>query len=149
MRSWQWERRIKPHLQALDSAQHVEVSRRILLNHILHIVRPQGFLKLPLGHQEFQNPTFTGDTEACQNDPDYRQNASVALQEKIKQEYCKQKQTAVKRVTRLMSITRLITERGIINYTSGSSPPHAWSLFWRWLLLYTEGKCVYYICGVM
>jgi len=44
----------------------------------------------------------------------------MALQEKIKQEYCKQKQTAVKRVTRLMSVTRLITERGLINYTSGS-----------------------------
>lgn len=44
-------------MQALDTAQHIQVSSRVLLYDVLHIIWPQRLLKLPLGHEELQDPT--------------------------------------------------------------------------------------------
>ena len=46
-----------PHLQALDAAQHIQVSCRILLYDIFHVIWTQCLFKLSLGHEELQNPT--------------------------------------------------------------------------------------------
>lgn len=35
-----------PRLEVLYPGKHVKVSCRVLLNHILHIIRPQSFLEL-------------------------------------------------------------------------------------------------------
>lgn len=53
-----------PSLQALDPAQHVQMPGRVLLNHVLHIVRPQGLLEFPFGDQELQNPVRGGGSLA-------------------------------------------------------------------------------------
>lgn len=53
-----------PRLQALDPAQHVQVSSRVLLDDILDVVGTQGLLELPLGHQELQDPAGTARLEA-------------------------------------------------------------------------------------
>lgn len=39
-----------PHLQALDAAQHVQVSCRVLLYDVFHVIWTQHLLKLPLRH---------------------------------------------------------------------------------------------------
>lgn len=41
-----------PHLQALDAAQHVQVSGGVLLYDVLHIVGTQCLFKLSLGHEK-------------------------------------------------------------------------------------------------
>ena len=44
---------ISPGLETLDSTQHVQVTSRVLLYHILHIVRAQGLLELFLCYMKF------------------------------------------------------------------------------------------------
>lgn len=45
-----------PGLQVLDPAQHVQVSGGVLLDHVLHVVRPQGLLELLLVQEELHDP---------------------------------------------------------------------------------------------
>ena len=47
---------VLPGLETLDATQHVQVSSGVLLDHVLHIVRPEGLLKLLLGHVELHDP---------------------------------------------------------------------------------------------
>lgn len=47
---------VLPGLQALDAAQHVQVTGRVLFDHILHIIRTQRLLKLLLGYMELHDP---------------------------------------------------------------------------------------------
>lgn len=44
-----------PALQIFDAAQHVQVTSRVLLDHIHHVIRSQALLELSLGHQELHN----------------------------------------------------------------------------------------------
>lgn len=49
-----------PSLETLDTAQHIQMAGRVLLNHIFHIIRPQRLLEFLLGHMEFHDP-INGD----------------------------------------------------------------------------------------
>ena len=42
---------VLPDLQALDATQHVDVSRRVLLDHILHVVRTERLFELSARHK--------------------------------------------------------------------------------------------------
>lgn len=48
--------KFSPSLETLDTTQHIQVTSRVLLNHILHIIWPQRLLKFLLGHMEFHYP---------------------------------------------------------------------------------------------
>ena len=50
------ERAGPPGLQILDPAEHVQVSGRVLLDHVLHVVRPQSLLEALLVQQEPHDP---------------------------------------------------------------------------------------------
>ena len=45
-----------PGLQVLDPAEHVQVAGRVLLDHVLHVVRPQRLLEALLVQQEPHDP---------------------------------------------------------------------------------------------
>lgn len=45
-----------PGLQVLDPAQHVQVPGRVLLDHVLYVVRPQGLFKPLLVQEELHDP---------------------------------------------------------------------------------------------
>lgn len=51
-----------PGLQVLDPAQHVQVSGGVLLDHVLHVVRPQGLLEPLLVQEELHDPK-TGEKQ--------------------------------------------------------------------------------------
>lgn len=44
-----------PGLQVLDAGQHVQVARRVLLDHVHDVVGPQALLEPPLRHQELHD----------------------------------------------------------------------------------------------
>lgn len=50
---------VPPGLQALDAAQHVQVTGRVLFDHILHVIRTQRLLELLLGYVELHYPAQT------------------------------------------------------------------------------------------
>lgn len=45
-----------PGLQVLDPAQHVQVASRVLLDHVLHVIRPQGLFEPFLVEEELHDP---------------------------------------------------------------------------------------------
>lgn len=45
-----------PGLQVLDPAQHIQVTSRVLLDHILHVVRPQGLFEPFLVQEKLHDP---------------------------------------------------------------------------------------------
>lgn len=47
-----------PALQALDSAEHIQVTCGVLLDDILDIIRTQRLLELTLGHKELEGPAY-------------------------------------------------------------------------------------------
>lgn len=44
-----------PGLKVLDTGQHVQVARRVLLDHVHDVVGPQALLEPPLRHQELHD----------------------------------------------------------------------------------------------
>lgn len=50
-----------PCLEVFDATEHVQVSSRVLLDHVLDVIRPQRFLEALLVQQELHDPvTATG-----------------------------------------------------------------------------------------
>lgn len=47
---------LSPGLEVFDPAQHVQVSSRVLLDHVFDIIRPQSFLKTLLVQEELHDP---------------------------------------------------------------------------------------------
>lgn len=44
-----------PGLQIFDAAQHVQMTSRVLFNHIHHVIWSQALFELSLGHQKLHN----------------------------------------------------------------------------------------------
>lgn len=44
-----------PGLQIFDATQHVQMTSRVLLNHVHDVIRPQALFELSLGYQKLHN----------------------------------------------------------------------------------------------
>ncbi len=78
---------ISPSLETLDTTQHIQVTSRVLLNHIFHIIRSKRLLKLLLGHMEFHYPVNSETTNKTQLAFDNKL-CHTGICSKGKEEYC-------------------------------------------------------------
>lgn len=90
-----------PGLQIFNACQHVEMSGRVLLDDIHHVVRPQTLFKLALGHHEPHDAAGTQFTHmiSVKTRPEHRETAesqrarpgsyfTPKIKESMKEMYC-------------------------------------------------------------
>lgn len=84
-RSWFYRRRSKasrssslPGLKVLNSGKHVQVTSRVLLNHVHDVIRSEALLKLPLRYHEAHDAE-TESKEATVTTPEHREQQVLLL----------------------------------------------------------------------